>query len=170
MGLTTRHPRPELLAFVDGGLQPPARARVAEHLARCAACRAEAAELERVNETLRALPAALRPLTLRPSGAWSQVWGRVRGGPLRRVVPQLNLYLSLAAVVFVLAAAVPASLGAQPLSVTAGVIQTPVAAAATPAVKRTSTASGQLSTALAAKAVTAAHPIPIETPIPGQKG
>ena len=170
MGLKMRHPRRELLTFVDGGLEPPARARVAEHLTGCNACRAEAAELERVNETLRALPAALRPLTLRPSRAWSQVWGRVRGVPLRRVVPQLNLYLSLAAVVFVLAAAMPASLGAQPLSVTAGVIQTPVAAAATPAGKGTATAIGQLSTALAAKAVTAAHPIPIETPIPGQKG
>ena len=104
MGVKTAHPRRELLAFVDGGLEAAEQARVAEHLAHCAACRAEATELERVNEMLHALPAALRPLTQRPAGAWSQVWGRVRGVPLRRVVPQLNLYLSLAAVVFALAA------------------------------------------------------------------
>jgi anti-sigma factor RsiW len=167
------HPHQQLLAFVDGGLEPATQTRVAEHLAGCAECRAEAAELARVNDMLRALPAAMRPLTRRPAGSWSQVWGRVNGVPLplRRAVPQLNLYLSLAAVVFVLAAAVPASLGAQPLPVTAGVIQTPVAAAATPAAgKGTSVATGQLSTALAAKPVTAARPIPIQTPIPGQKG
>ena len=86
-------------------------------------------------------------------------------------MPQLNLYVSLAAVVFVLAAALPAGLGAQPLPVTAGVIQTPVTVAATPAAGKTaSVISGQLSTALAARPVTAARPIPIQTPVPGQKG
>ena len=171
MGLKTPHPRQELLAFVDGGLEPPARVRVGEHLAGCAECRAEAAELARVNDMLRALPAAMRPLTRQPAGAWTQVWGRVKGVPLRRVVPQLNLYLSLAAVVFVLAAALPAGLAAQPLPVTAGVIQTPVAAAATPAAGlSTASVTGQLSTALAFKPVTAARPIPSQTPVPGQKG
>ena len=171
MGLKTAHPRARLLAYVDGSLEPRARAKVAKHLAACDECRAEAAELAYLEDTLRVLPAALRPLTLPPGGAWSQVWGRVAGAPLRRVMPQLNLYLSLAAVVFVLAAALPAGLGAQPLPVTAGVIQTPVTAAATPAAgKTTSAISGQLSTTLAARPVTAARPIPTQTPAPGQKG
>jgi anti-sigma factor RsiW len=171
MGLKTAHPRSRLLAYVDGSLEPRARAEVAEHLAACGECRAEVADLAHLEDTLRALPAALRPLTLPPSGAWSQVWSQVGGAPLRRVMPQLNLYLSLAAVVFVLAAALPAGLGAQPLPVTAGVIQTPVTIAATPAAgKTTSAISGQLSTALAARPVTAARPIPIQTPVPGQKG
>jgi anti-sigma factor RsiW len=171
MGMKTPHPRQELLAYVEGRLEAPDRARVAQHLRGCPGCQAEVAELEQVNETLGALPAALRPLTLRPAGSWPKVWDRVQGVPLRRVVPQLNLYLSLAAVIFVLAAALPASLGAQPLPVTAGVIQTPVAAQATPAAgKSTLAASALVSTALAARTVTAARPIPIQTPIPGQKG
>jgi anti-sigma factor RsiW len=171
MGLKTRHPRQELLDYVDGRLEPAARARVAKHLSDCAECSAEAGELARVNEMLSALPAALRPLTVRPAGSWSQVWGRVTGAPLRRVVPQLNLYLSLAAVVFVLAAALPAGLAAQPLPVTAGVIQTPVAILATPAASTSTLAAAeQLGTALAARPATAARPIPIQTPVPGQKG
>jgi anti-sigma factor RsiW len=173
MGLNTTHPRPELLEFVAGGLEPTRRERVAEHLAACDACRAEAAELARVHDLLGALPLALRPLTLRSASAWPQVWGRVTQAPLRRVVPQLNFYLSLAAVLFAITAALPASLGAQPLPVTAGVIQTPVAAALTPVATFGSTlvAAGLTDgTALAARPATAARPIPIQTPIPGQKG
>ncbi len=170
--MSARHPRPDLLAFVEGGLDAAARARVARHLAACPACQAEAAELMQVTDKLGALPLALRPLLASPAGAWSHVWARVQGVPIRRVVPQLNLYLSLAAVLFVLAAALPVGLGAQPLAVTAGVIQTPVAALATPiASKGTAASWGQVSTALAAdRHATAARPIPVPTPIPGQKG
>src|SRR5262245_38231825 len=135
MGLRTTHPRGELLALAEGRLAGADRERVTRHLDGCAACQAEATDLARLGETLEALPAALRPLTSPSAGAWAQVWVRVKAPPLRRVVPQLNFYLSLAAVVFVLAAALPAGLGlgAQPMPVTAGVIQTPVAALVTPA-------------------------------------
>jgi anti-sigma factor RsiW len=172
MGLKTTHPQAELLAFVDGRLEAAERARVARHLADCPACRADVFELARVDETLSALPAALRPLTAPAAGSWSRVWVQTQARSLRRVVPQLNFYLSLAAVIFVLAAAVPASLGAQPMPVTAGVIQTPLAEQMTPAAGMpTFTSAGRASTAPAvARAVTAARPVPNETPVPGQKG
>jgi anti-sigma factor RsiW len=172
MGMNTRHPRTELLALVDGRLSPAARALVEQHLAGCAACRAEAAHLFDMADTLSALPAAMRPLTALPADSWAHVWARVQGVPIRRVVPQLNLVVSLAAVLFVVGAALPAGLAAQPLPVTAGVIQTPAVGLATPIVgTATAATSGQLGTALAAdRQVTAARPIPIQTPIPGQKG
>ena len=172
MGLSARHPRPDLLALVEGRLDEAARARVARHLALCLACQAEAAQLMHVADILGALPQALRPLTASPAGAWSHVWARVQGAPIRPGVPQLNLYLSLAAVLFVLAAALPAGWAALPLAATAGVIQTPEAVLATPiAGKGTAASWASVSTALAAvRPVTAARPIPIQTPIPGQKG
>src|SRR5690349_13697854 len=127
MGLSTVHPQAHLLAWVEGRLDPSTRALVQQHLAGCRACQAEVAELAEMADTLGALPAALGPLTAPPAGSWSRVWARVQDVPLRRVVPQLNLYVSLAAVLFVVAAALPAGLAAQPLPVTAGVIQTPFA-------------------------------------------
>lgn len=173
MGLSVQHPRQELLAFVEGRLDPCALARVSAHLAGCARCRAEAAELMDVTDSLNALPAALRGLSERRAGAWAVVWGRVQAVPIRRLVPQLNFFLSLTAVVFVLAAALPAGLGAQPLPVTAGAIQTPVALPATPVAGKV-TAAGpawQVSTALAASRLPrGARPVPNPTPVPGQRG
>jgi len=172
MGLSTSHPRRDLLAMVEGRLEPSARARVEQHLATCAPCRAEAAELVELSDTLGGLPSAMRPLMARPADSWSRVWARVQGVPIRRVAPQLNLYVSLAAVLFVLAAALPGGLAAQPLTVTAGVIQTPVVVQATP-ITGTAPAAGaeKLGTAQAGdRHVAAARPIPIQTPIPGQKG
>jgi anti-sigma factor RsiW len=172
MGMNTPHPGRDLLALVERRLDHAARAQVEQHLATCATCRAEAADLMEMADTLGALPSALGPLSTRPAGSWSHVWARVQGVPIRRVAPQLNLYVSLAAVLFVLAAALPAGLAAQPLPVTAGVIQTPVVEQATPlAGTATAAGSGQLGTALAGdRHGTPARPIAIETPIPGQKG
>jgi anti-sigma factor RsiW len=172
MGVSTSHPRRDLLALVEGRLDQPARARVEQHLATCAACRAEAAELMEMTDMLGALPTAMGPLVTRPADSWSRVWTRVQGAPIRRVAPQLNLYVSRAAVLFVLAAALPGGLAAQPLVVTAGVIQTPVVEQATPIAGTAPAAGfGQLGTALAGdRHVTAARPIPIQTPVPGQKG
>jgi anti-sigma factor RsiW len=171
--MSIQHPRQELLAFVEGRLDQPGRARVAAHLASCPVCRAEAAELMELIDSLNALPGALRGLSQRQAGSWPAVWARVQGVTIRRMVPQLNLYLSLAAVVFVLAAVLPAGLGAQPLPVTAGAIQTPIAAPATP-IAGTVTAAGsvgQVSTALAAgRLARGARAIPNPTPVPGQSG
>jgi len=169
VGLSTPHPRSDLLALAEGRLGSAARRQVEQHLVTCTSCRAEAAALTDMADRLAAMPAALRPLTSRPAGSWAQVWARVHSAPVRRVVPQLKLYVSLAAVLFVLAAALPAGLAAQPLPVTAGVIQTPVVEQATPIVgTATAAGTGQLGTALAGdRSVTAARPIPIQTPTPG---
>ena len=170
--MTIKHPRQQLLAFVEGRLDQPAQARVQEHLAGCPRCRSEAAELMELTDSLNVLPGALRGLSERQAGSWPAVWARVKGLPIRRMAPQLNLYLSLAAIVFVLAAAVPAGLGAQPLPVTAGVIQTPMAAATPIAGTLTAAGSaGQVSTALAGgRRARGARAIPTPTPIPGQRG
>jgi anti-sigma factor RsiW len=174
MGMKSGHPRQALLAFVEGRLDAAGRARVERHLPDCAACRAEVAELIHVTDTIGALPAALGGLAQRPAGSWSAIWARVRAVPVRplSVAPQLNLTLSLAVVVFVLAASLPAGLGARPASVTAGAIQTPVAAHATPSAGRgTAAGAAQLSTALAANRLAAgARAIPVPTPVPGLKG
>ena len=168
--MTIKHPRHELLAFVEGQLDQPGQARVEEHLAGCPRCRAEAAELMELTDSLNTLPGALRRLSERQTGSWPAVWTRVQGLPIRRMLPQLNLYLSLAAVVFVLAAAVPAGLSAQPLPVTAGAIQTPMALATPIAGTITAGGSaGQVSTALAAgRLARGARAIPNPTPVPGQ--
>jgi anti-sigma factor RsiW len=172
MGLIQRHPRAQLLALVEGRLDAAAQRRVEAHLVGCAACRAEAAELADTVDTLAALPGALAQLSRPPAGSWSRVWATVQRAPIRRLAPQLNLYAGLAALLFVLAAALPVGLAAQPLPVTAGVIQTPVALNATPVVGTVPVADlPTLGTALAGdRQVTAARPIPIETPVPGQKG
>jgi anti-sigma factor RsiW len=172
MGVSASHPGRDLLPLVEGRLDQASRARVERHLATCAACRAEAAELAEMADMLGGLPTAMAPLVTRPAGSWSRVWTRVQAVPLRRVAPQLNLYVSLAAVLFVVAAALPGGLATQPLVVTAGVIQTPVVEQATPVAGTAPAAGfGQLGTALAGdRHLSAARPIPIQTPVPGQKG
>jgi anti-sigma factor RsiW len=173
VGISVQHPRQELLAYVEGRLDQAGRVRVSAHLADCPRCRAEAAELMDVTDSLNALPAALRGLSERQAGSWSMVWGRVQSAPIRRMVPQLNLYLSLTAVVFVLAAALPAGLGAQPLPVMAGAIQTPVALPVTPVAGKVTAGEpvGQVSTALAASRLPrGARAVPNPTPVPGQRG
>jgi anti-sigma factor RsiW len=172
MGLSGRHPRADFLAYAEARLDPAGRTRLEQHLAICDVCRAEVAELMQLADTLGALPAALRGLASPAAGSWSAVWARVKRVPVRRVVPQLNFYLSLAAVVFVLAAALPAGLAARPAAVTAGAIQTPIAAQATPSAARgTAAGAAQVSTALAAnRPAYGARAIPVPTPIPGLKG
>ncbi len=172
MGLSGQHPRRQLLAFVEGSLEPAEREQVERHVAVCAACQAEVADLAQMHDTLSALPAALRGLVARPAGSWSAVWARVQGTPVRRMLPQLNLYVSLAVVVFVLAAALPAGLAAQPALATAGAVQTPVVAPVTPSAGKAAVAyAGQVSTALATNQMTlGAQAIPVPTPVPGLKG
>lgn len=53
-----RHPLEDLTAFLDGALAPDAAARVREHLAGCAACRAQEAHLRGAVAALSALPPA----------------------------------------------------------------------------------------------------------------
>src|SRR5258708_8679887 len=114
MGMNTRHPRAELLALADGRLSPAARALVEQHLAGCAACRAEAAHLFDMADTLSALPAAMRPLTALPADSWAHVWARVQGVPIRRVFPQLNLVVTLPAVFFLVPPPLPPGLSTPP--------------------------------------------------------
>ena len=51
------HPFADLNAYIDGALDPQARARVDAHLATCAACQARVAELRATARLITALPA-----------------------------------------------------------------------------------------------------------------
>jgi anti-sigma factor RsiW len=172
MGLSRAHPRSDLLRLVEGELDGPARARVEQHLADCPACRAQLAELAQAADSLGAMPAALRRLATPSAASWPAVWARVQRVPVRRMAPQLNLYLSLAIVAFGLAAALPRGLGVQPARATAGANQPPVASLVTPtAAHPAAPGAGQVSTALAAgRLATGAQAMPAPTPVPGVKG
>jgi anti-sigma factor RsiW len=172
MGLTAPHPRDELLGWVEKRLSPADQRRVGQHVAGCAACQAEAADLLRLNESLSALPAALRGLASPSGKSWSGVWARVQGVPVRRWGAQLNLGLSLAVIFFVIAAAFPAGLANEPVSVTVGAAQTPAAVQTTPAASTVAAPDPlEASTALAVnQRATGARALPVPTPIPGLKG
>ena len=170
MGMSRQHPRRDLFRLVEGGLDPAARARVEQHVADCAACQTELSHMTQTVDSLRAIPHALHQLTAPSPAAWPAVWARMQRVPVRRMAPHLNLVLSLAAVVFVLAAALPSGLGVQPMRVTAGANQTPQTVLATPSAgKAIGSEAVQVSTALAASHLaTGARALPAPTPIPGQ--
>ena len=169
MGLSREHPREDLWRLAEGRLEPARRAEVARHLAGCGACRAELAELSQAMDSLRAMPNALRSLTLPQSAAWPAVWARVQGARVRRMVPRLNLYFSLAVVAFVLAAALPARLAVPLARATAFANQPPIVVVGTPSAAKPAVVAGQESTALAAdRLVVGATANPAPTPMPGQ--
>ena len=97
-----------LVQFASGELSAFHRPRLAQHLERCAACRASVAEI-------RALPAAVAELTspVPPTGAWDAIAARVAAGepvilPAAESAPRarrLPNALRAAAVVAVLLAA-----------------------------------------------------------------
>ncbi|GBD10564.1 hypothetical protein HRbin23_00208 [bacterium HR23] len=63
------HPRAELLScYLDNQVSARERRRIAEHLAGCAPCREVLADLRRVSQWIKALPAEepSRPLRIRP--------------------------------------------------------------------------------------------------------
>jgi hypothetical protein len=66
---------PRLSLFIDGALEPEARADVAAHLESCEACRGTARDLERV----RAAARQLGPIAP-PDHVWLEVAGQVRLG------------------------------------------------------------------------------------------
>ena len=169
--MVSSHVSPQMLAWAEQRLSPAERARVEAHLAECGRCRAEADDLRHLADTLGALPAALRILPVNRARAWPAVWARVQGSALPRALPRLSVYLSLVGLVFVVAVALPASLGGQPMPVTAGVIQTPLAPQGTAAaLSASATLPGGTLMASDAEAATAARPIAVPTPIPGPKG
>jgi anti-sigma factor RsiW len=172
------HPRHELLALVEHRLDSARRATVEAHLAVCSRCRVEAAELLLLTDNLAAIPAAMRPLVEGAPGGrgreWPVIWSRIERGPMRRIMPQLSFYLSVAVTVFVFALTVPTGIGAPQLAATVGAIQTPLAAQATPGTlgpdaRLSNLGAAAASTALV-RAYTAARPIPVPTPVPGPKG
>jgi predicted anti-sigma-YlaC factor YlaD len=171
--MTTNHVRRVLLAWTEQRLAPAECARVEAHLRVCRACRAEADDLLHLADTLSGLPKALRALPMRSARSWPAVWARMQQSPLPRALPRLSVYLSLAAVVFVLAAALPSRLGLQPLTVTAGVVETPVAPRATVVVFSSTDALPDAAVgqqAAGQQAATTAWPMPAPTPVPGVRG
>jgi len=60
-GSRNKHPRADLPAYADGELTPSQSERVERHLADCAACREELADLRALSATLRSLPEATPP-------------------------------------------------------------------------------------------------------------
>ena len=172
MGIVTGHPRREFLALIENRLDVARRAEVEAHLAVCARCRAEAAEITLLSDSLAAIPAALRPLAEGERGlrgmAWPTIWSRIQRGPIRRIMPQLSFYLSVAMTVFVFALTLPAGFGVPQLAVTAGAIQTPIAAQATPGTlvldARLPGAVASASSTALVGAHTVARPIPVPTP------
>jgi anti-sigma factor RsiW len=172
MGIVTNHPRREFLALLENRLDGDRRALVEAHLAVCARCRAEAAEMRLLMDNLAAIPAALRPLAegerVYRGLAWPTIWARIERGPVRRIMPQLSFYLSVAMTVFVFALTLPAAFGVPQLAVTAGAIQTPLAAEATPGTlvldaRPVGAAASASSTALLSVR-SVARPIPVPTP------
>ena len=68
--MVSAHVSPQLLAWAEQRLAPVERVRVEAHLAVCGRCRAEAADLRHLADTLGALPAALRVLPANSARAW----------------------------------------------------------------------------------------------------
>jgi anti-sigma factor RsiW len=172
MGLVMAHVDDDLLGFVERWLDPAAARRVSAHLARCARCRSQAADLRALSRELAGLPTALRGLGGR--GDWPAIWRRVRGAPLRgRAAPRLSFCLSLTAVAISAALAWPGTLPVQAGAVTAGLVETPRAAAHTP---QAATAGVGEALLAASGAATAGLPdLPVgpaasETPAPGSQG
>jgi hypothetical protein len=68
----TAHERERLAAWLDGALDPDERVEVEAHLAACSECARLVAEMEGVDEAVRAMPVEA------PSGYFDQLPGRVR--------------------------------------------------------------------------------------------
>ena len=120
------HVDAQLLALLERRLTPAERARVAAHLDTCPRCRAAARELAETVAELEAVPSALRGLPVRTAQQWPAVWSRVRAAsPVRKLAPQVSVYLSLVTSVMAVLAVVPGMSHGAPASVTAGVAANP---------------------------------------------
>ncbi len=77
-----RQVQTQLTAYLDGLLEERQRQAVAEHLARCETCAAEAQALQRVDRLLRAVEWEEPPAYL-----WQSIRSRIESEAQRRVVP-----------------------------------------------------------------------------------
>ena len=82
---------PLLDDYADGALDPATRSRVDDHLATCAACRAEVAALAAILAEARTLPLEIQPAR----DLWPGIAPRLAGRPARRM-PWLQLAAALA--------------------------------------------------------------------------
>jgi hypothetical protein len=179
MGGMTSHPQGQLLAYVERRLEPAARAKLESHLAGCAGCRDQAADLASTMDELEALPLALRAVPSRASANWPAVWSRVRraGGPIgpaaRRLAPRFSVYLSLAAAALSATLVWPGSFAAGAGAVTAGVVETPHTTVHTPHVvasRQTPVVAPQGTAVTAGLLAVPVGPAATETPAPGAGG
>jgi hypothetical protein len=72
--VTLQHPHADLSAYIDGALDPTARAAVDGHLVTCALCRAHVAQLRATAAFVRALPDPVPSRRLTPRLATPPVW------------------------------------------------------------------------------------------------
>jgi anti-sigma factor RsiW len=72
--VTLQHPHAELSAYIDGELNPAARAAVEGHLAACGACRAHVAQLRATAAFVHALPDPVPSRRLVPRLATIPAW------------------------------------------------------------------------------------------------
>ncbi len=183
--MVAEHQPGQLLAYVEQRLSPEARARMAAHLAGCAACRREADNLVPVVEALRAMPEALSRAPGRARNRWPAVWDRVqhegrvrRGGGLvpaaGRYAPRVTVYLGLLVGALTASMILPGGMAGQVQAVTAGMVETPHAAAHTPQAAVAGgpalrlTAGGALATA--GQLAVPMGPAPVGTPRPNAGG
>ncbi len=82
---------PLLDDYADGALDPATRSRVDAHLATCAACRAEVAEMAAILAEARTLPREIQPAR----DLWSGIAPRLAARPSHRM-PWLRLAAALA--------------------------------------------------------------------------
>lgn len=75
------HISSQWLAYIEGRLLADERARVASHLASCAACRAEIESLRDLADVLSIAPRALNALASRRALDWSAVRAKLVGLP-----------------------------------------------------------------------------------------
>jgi hypothetical protein len=72
--VTLQHPHADLSAYIDGALDPTARAVVDGHLVTCALCRAHVAQLRATAAFVRALPDPVPSRRLTPRLATPPAW------------------------------------------------------------------------------------------------
>jgi anti-sigma factor RsiW len=72
--VTLQHPHADLSAYIDGALDPTARAAVDGHLVTCAVCRAHVAQLRATAAFVRALPDPVPSRRLTPRLATPPAW------------------------------------------------------------------------------------------------
>ena len=184
--MVAKHRPGQLLAYVEQRLSPEEHARMAAHLATCAACRREAEALAPVVEAMRAMPEALRRVPSRTRAGWPGVWGRVQhGGQVQRgggglipaagrYAPRVTVYLGLVVGALTASMIWPGGMAGRAEAVTAGMVETPHAAAHTPSATGASgpvtrlTAGGALATA--GQLAVPLGPAPVGTPRPKPGG